>query len=95
MWGRMVFIGPTGAEASYGIDGPGAPDLGTVDWLAKAQLCARRSGGRIEVRDATPELTALLDLCGLRRLCGQVLGQPEAGEQPGVQEGVEPGDLVP
>ena len=89
MWGRMVFIGPAGDEASYAIDGPGAPDVDTVDWLATAQLCARRRGGRIEVRDPSPDLLALLDLAGLR---GQMVREPEGGEQAGVEERVEPGD---
>jgi len=89
MWGRMVLIGPTGDETSYAIDGPGAPDLDTVDWLATAQLCARRRGGRVVVRDVSDDLLALLELAGLR---GEMCGEPEGLEEPGVEEGVEPGD---
>ncbi|HEX2221730.1 MAG TPA: STAS domain-containing protein [Candidatus Limnocylindria bacterium] len=42
------------------------PDLATIDALARLQLTARRSGGRIRLRDASVELRELLELLGLR-----------------------------
>jgi hypothetical protein len=52
------------------------PDLGTVDLLARAQLAARRADVRLALRDASPQLRALLDLCGLADAL------PDAGEAP-------------
>ncbi|MCX4586576.1 STAS domain-containing protein [Streptomyces sp. NBC_01481] len=39
-------------------------DLAAVNALARLQLTARRQGCRIRLRDARPELRALLDLVG-------------------------------
>jgi hypothetical protein len=52
------------------------PDLGTVDLLARAQLEARRECARLTLCGASPELRALLGLCGV----DDVL--PAAGEPP-------------
>lgn len=41
------------------------PDVVIVGALARMQLTAMRMGGRILLRDASPDLTDLLDLCGL------------------------------
>ncbi|MER7926505.1 MULTISPECIES: STAS domain-containing protein [unclassified Streptomyces] len=72
------------------IVGPGPPGLGAVDLLARLQLTARRSGGRIRLRSPAPALRALLDLVGLRF---EVEGQVEQREPAlGVQEEVEPGE---
>ena len=45
----------------------GVPDAGvaTVDALARLQLAARRAGGHMRLRHASPQLRALLDLVGL------------------------------
>ena len=90
-WGRIVFVGPTGAEiGSCVLRGPGAPDLSVVDALAGLQVALGRLGGSIRLDDVSPELAELLDLAGLRREVG---GQPEGGEKVGgVEEGVELGD---
>jgi hypothetical protein len=91
-WGRIVYVGPTGvAVARCVVWGPVAPDLAVVDALARWQLRARRLGGTIRLVDATDELRALLDLVGLRREVG---GEPEGGEEVGVEEGVEGGDAA-
>ncbi|MGV9450730.1 STAS domain-containing protein [Streptomyces sp. NPDC003635] len=72
------------------VGGLGPPGLGVVDLLARLQLAARRSGGRIRLRDPDPALHALLDLVGLRF---EVEGDPEQREPAlGVEEAVEPGD---
>jgi ABC-type transporter Mla MlaB component len=41
------------------------PDAVTVDALARLQLAAHRNGCRIRLRDASPELRALVDFLGL------------------------------
>jgi hypothetical protein len=90
-WGRLVFIGSSGAPlASWRLEGARDPDLDAVDALARALLAARRAGGVLRLVDATDRLVELLDLAGLR---GQMLGEAEGGEEAGVEEGVEPGDL--
>jgi len=43
-------------------------DLGTVDVLARLALIARRRGCRFSVRDAPPDLRALLALAGLAEI---------------------------
>lgn len=91
-WGRLVFVGPRGLELGpLVLGGSGSPDLGTVDSLARAQLAARRLGCMLRLEEPSPELTALLDLVGLR---GKVGGEVEGGEQVGVEEGVELDDPV-
>ncbi|MET7680226.1 STAS domain-containing protein [Streptomyces sp. NPDC005423] len=72
------------------VAGPGPPGLATVDLLARLELAARRSGGRIRLRECGPELSALLRLVGLRF---ETERNPEQGEPAlGVQEEVEPGE---
>ena len=63
----------------------GTVDLGVLDVLARLALAARRRGTRLEVRGGE-DLARLLHLCGLAGLVVQPLGQPEAGEQGGVEE---------
>ncbi|MFF4550965.1 STAS domain-containing protein [Streptomyces sp. NPDC001435] len=71
------------------VGGLGPPGLGVVDLLARLELAARRTGGRIRLRDADPALYALLDLVGLRF---EVEGQAEQREPAlRVEEEVEPG----
>ena len=87
-----------GAEvASWPLVCAGPPDLAVVDGLGRLQLAARRLGCGVRLRDASPELAELLDLCGLGEELGagrQVRGEPEGGEQPGVEEVVVPDDPV-
>ena len=67
-------------------------DLATVGVLARRRLAAQRRGARLEVRGAGPELQRLLELVGLDAVLlgpggsGQVVGQPEGGEQLGADE---------
>src|SRR3954451_18851266 len=76
------------------------PDAATAGPLARLQLTARRLGGRMRLRHASPELRELLALLGLDEALpatGPLRVQPrrkaEEREQPGgVQERVEPGD---
>lgn len=53
------------------IDGPGRPDLATVEELAGLALIARRHGLAMRIAVVTPALFELLELCGLH---GVVLG---------------------
>jgi hypothetical protein len=69
-------------------------DLAAVDALARLRLVAGRFGIDLRVKDASPELRALLDLCGL---AGELLVEPrgcaEQLEQPlGVEEEGHLGD---
>ncbi|MFI2208862.1 STAS domain-containing protein [Streptomyces sp. NPDC020141] len=55
-------------EAICEVGGLAPADLTAVDALARMRLTARRLGCRIRLRDASPELLALLDLIGLTGL---------------------------
>lgn len=65
--------------------------LEVVDELARLQLHARRLGCSVRLRGAGPELMELLALVGLGIEVG---GEPEGGEQIGVEEVVMPDDPV-
>ncbi len=70
-----------------------APDLCTVDDLARLQLAARRAGCSIELRNASPALRDLIALVGLADVLPfEASREPEVGEQLGVEEVVEPRD---
>ena len=82
--------GGSGRVVVCDVAGLGPAGLAAVNLLARLQLTARRSGGRIRLRDPSPALCALLDLVGLRF---EMEGQPEQREPPlGVEEAMEPGD---
>jgi hypothetical protein len=85
--------------ASWPWDAMTPPDLSAVDELCRLGVAARRLGCAVRLRDAPCELWALLELVGLDgvvsragELVVEVGGQPEQGEEIGVEEGVEPGD---
>ena len=75
------------------------PDLGTVNALARLQLAAKRLGWTVRLRNPTVELSALLDFLGLSdAVAGLPLepgGEPEGGEQVGVEEVVEARNAAP
>jgi STAS domain len=85
------------SAAGVVVDVRNAPaDLRAVDALARLALAARRHGARIGVRCAAPDLVRLLGLTGLSNAVPLVggsgvegLGQPEPGQQPGVEEVVQ------
>ncbi len=101
----VVLVRGQAELASWPLTGDCRPDLSVVDALARMQLAARRAGCAIRVRDACPELSELLGLCGL---CVELVGlavepgglaveprrQPEDGEQVGVEEVVVADDPV-
>lgn len=75
------------------------PDLNVVDRLARLQLVARRRGCAIQIHTVGGEVWELLDLAGLAHLVRvgdelvvEVGGQPEGGEQRGIDEVVMPDD---
>ena len=68
-------------------------DLAVVDHLARLQLEVRRQGCSIWLRQACPELAALLQFVGLADVL-QVSGQAEDGKEVGVEEVVVPDDPV-
>ncbi len=76
--------------------------IGVVDGLARLQLATRRLGGRIELRDASQDLSELIDLTGLTGvlfgladLPVEAVGEPGGGEELGIQEVVDPRDPAP
>ena len=73
-----------------------APDLGTIEALARLELTVRRIGGRIALRGASTELLDFLAWCGLPPpSLVEVERQAEQGEEPGgVEEEGDPGDPV-
>jgi hypothetical protein len=88
----MVVIGPDGTQRAVLLTGEGPPDLAVVERLARCQLMARRTGGRMWLEEVSPALAELLDLAGLRREVG---GQAEGREDAlGIQERVDPGDAT-
>lgn len=65
------------------VAGTGAPDLATVDRIARLALWAKRAGGRLVISELSPRLRELLDLAGLSP---HAWGwRPRAGE-PGQEE---------
>jgi hypothetical protein len=67
LWGRVRVIGPAGIElACCRLGGPGAPDIGAVDTVARLALVAARLGGGIVLAEPASSLIALLELAGLR-----------------------------
>jgi ABC-type transporter Mla MlaB component len=85
------------------LEGLAGPDVATLDALARLQLAAKRSGGRIRLQHACASLRALLAFTGLGEVVPLAAGsvvqprrQPEQREQPlDVEEEDDPGDLVP
>lgn len=73
-------------------------DLSVVDDLARLQLEARRQGCSIWLRQACPDLAALLRIAGLADVFQvgvlQVGGQPEDAEEVGIEEVVMPDDSL-
>jgi hypothetical protein len=87
----IVVVLRVGAEiATWPLEVTGRIDLAVVAEVARLQLNAGRIGATIHLRDAQPELVALLSLVGLV----EVIGQAEGGEQVGVEEVVEPRDPI-
>jgi hypothetical protein len=88
LWCRVLIVGADHTTlAHHQLGGPGLPDLGAVDDVARLALLARRLGGRIILSDVNPALHSLLELAGLRV---EVEREAEGREEPlGAEEGQE------
>jgi hypothetical protein len=86
LWCRVLVVGADHtALARHQLGGPGLPDIGAVDDVARLALLAGQLGGRIVLSDVSPALHALLELAGLRV---EMEWEAEGGEEPlGVQGG--------
>ena len=90
---RLVIVRRDGSRDVADLVGPGRPDLGVVETLARLQLVCRRSGDRLHLEEVTAPLEQLLELTGLRR---EFEWQPKGGEELlRFEEGVDPGNTVP
>jgi hypothetical protein len=85
-WCRVLIVGADHAAlAQHQLGGPGPPDIGAVDDVARLALQAGRIGGRIVLSEVSPALRSLLELAGLGV---EVEWETEGGEEPlGVQGG--------
>src|SRR5436190_17264306 len=79
----LVFRCGGEAIAAWPLLGAEPPDLITVDRLARLGLLARELGLSLEVRDAGPDLVALIELAGLAGclLGGRWAGRPKAAKR--------------
>ena len=96
LWCRLTLFAPDGsAVGSWTLRGEGAPDIGTVDRLARVFLAARSVGCTAVLTDAAPALADVFELAGLGALHGQMRRESERGEHPrhGALERREPADL--
>ena len=79
-WASMVTADADGTRHVVPLAGDGPPDLSVVEALARYQLMIRRAGGRMWLKDLSPELAELLDLAGLHdEMTGQADPEPYSG----------------
>ena len=79
LWCRVtVVVANNTALICHELGGPGLPDLGAMDVVARLALLAGRLGGRIILSDLSPEMGALLELAGLPV---ELEGEAEGGEE--------------
>ena len=64
-WCELTLTRDGGVLARVVLQGPGTPDLGAVDEVARWLLRAARVGAAIRVDDCSPEMGDLLELAGL------------------------------
>jgi hypothetical protein len=93
-WCRVTLLWPDGTVRVHHIlEGPGTPDIGSVEEVARLAFWSGRDGGSFVLSEVSPELGELLELSGLRV---EMSRQAESGEEPLVVEQVEeeahPGD---
>jgi hypothetical protein len=66
-WCRITLLWPDGTVRVHHIlEGPGAPDIGAVEEVARLALWALQDGGSVELSEVSPELDELLEVSGLR-----------------------------
>jgi anti-anti-sigma regulatory factor len=89
----LVVVDQQGSETVVAHLDAACPDLILIDVLARVHMATRRGGLRLLLRDVTPDLREMIELCGLGCvLTLEARRQAEIGEQLGVEEVVEPGD---
>jgi hypothetical protein len=89
----LVVVDEQGGETLVAHLDAGCPDMVLIDLLARMHLATRRGGMGLRIRDATPQLIELIELCGLTCvLAPEARRQSELGEELGVDEVVKPAD---
>ena len=89
----LVVVDEQGGETLVAQLDASCPDMVVIDLLARMHLATRRGGMGLRIRDATPALRELIELCGLTCVLAlEERWQSERGEQLGPDEVVEPAD---
>jgi hypothetical protein len=89
----LVVVDEQGGETLVAHLDASCPDLVLIDLLARVHLATRRGGMGLRIRDASPGLRELIELCGLTCVLAlEARRESERGEQLGVEEVVEPAD---
>jgi hypothetical protein len=90
-------VGPEGpALGGCVLEGPGPPDLETVETVARLALTARRRGAAVVLVAVSPPLRELLEMAGLDvEMEGQAEGGKETLGVKRLQEEAHLGDLPP
>jgi hypothetical protein len=75
----MTLVDPDGNTLAAGVlEGPTAPDIDTVDDVARLALMAKRLGCGLILHDVSPDLRTLIELTGL---VVEMQGEPERGKE--------------
>ncbi|MCW2994685.1 MAG: hypothetical protein JWQ18_2180 [Conexibacter sp.] len=89
----LVVVDDHGDETLVAHLDASCPDLVLIDLLARVHLATIRGGMALRIRDASPQLRELIELCGLTCVLAlEARREAELGEQLGVEEVVEPAD---
>jgi hypothetical protein len=89
----LVVVDELGGETLVAHLDASCPDMVLIDLLARMHLATRRGGMGLRIRDASPGLVELIELCGLTCVLAlEMVGQSELGEELGVDEVVKPAD---
>jgi hypothetical protein len=89
----LVVVDEQGGETLVAHLDASCPDMVLIDLLARMHLATRRGGMGLRIRDASPGLIELIELCGLTCVLAlEAVGQPELGEELGVDEVMKPAD---
>ncbi len=88
-WCRATVCRADGSTlAEHVLEGPGEPDLATVDELARLALHATRLGGALVLDETSPAMAELLALTGLAHLvapgrhCPRTVTEAQEGDRP-------------
>jgi hypothetical protein len=94
-WCRVTVLWPDGTVRVHHIlEGPGSPDIGSVEEVARLALWAERDGGSVVLSEVSDRLDELLGLSGLRVDMGwQAEGREETPGVEQLEEEAHPGDL--